>query len=228
METHSSNQTLIIPVDPEHGALRATLLLTFLALLVICFAVFNALIPSVGLNILALIAGFAAAAALSYFVIEPFLKRRWPSGRTVEFDQEAIRIVRHQTIQRSINTREPFSILLWNFKIRQRRNRVPAGWFVVACALEQDDSYLPVYTLASPEQTQSLASLARFVTLIAAKPGRKGEVRQESLRVAGEQRRLRLAESHRWAEGAEMTPQDFQRFITQLQEQFPQWMPLNR
>lgn len=227
MEPNSRQPILNIPVDPEHGRLRITLLLLFILLVGVSFSVLNTFIPSAGLNILALLGGFAVAAALSYFVVEPFLKRRWPSGRAVEMDGDAIRIIQHGAVQRSVNVREPFSILLWNFKIKQRRNRVPAGWFVVACALEQDDAYLPVYTLASPQQMEMLTALARFVTLIPEKTGRSSEVRQESLRVAGEQRRLRLAESHRWAEGAEMSLADFQQFIQRLHEHFPQWVPLN-
>jgi hypothetical protein len=47
----------------------------------------------------------------------------------------------------------------------------------------------------------------------------------DSLRVAGEQRRLLTAEQHRWHDGAEMQLSDFEQFIRRLQGQFPQWFP---
>jgi hypothetical protein len=120
------------------------------------------------------------------------------------------------------------SILLWQFRIKNRRNRVPAGWFVLACALEQDDYYLPVYTLASPEQSKALNEKARFAGLISDKDLKAKDARQDTLRVTGEQRRLRLAESHRWADGAELNLPDFEQFLARLHTQFPQWMPLDR
>ena len=50
---------------------------------------------------------------------------------------------------------------------------------------------------------------------------------REDLRLAGEQRRLRDAENHRWMFGAEMTPPDFITYLTRLNTQFPEWMPVN-
>jgi hypothetical protein len=228
MEQSVSTTTVTFPVDPEHGALRSVIFGLFFALWVIGYIVVSALIPTEGLNIVAGIAGFGLAALLVSLVIAPAVRKRWPSGRVLQVDDQQIQLVKRDTTQKTINANEPMSILLWNFKIRQRRNRVPAGWFVMACALEQDDSYLPVYTLASPEQAESLGKAARFTTLISDKDSKAKNVRQDTLRVAGEQRRLRLAETFRWTEGAELSFADFEQFVARLNSQFPQWMPLNR
>jgi hypothetical protein len=93
---------------------------------------------------------------------------------------------------------------------------------MVACALEQDETYMPVYTFLSPEQFDSLGAPGQFVML----QSKKERQRQGAdMRLAGEQRRLHTAESARWMSGAEMTHEDFMSFIRHLQERFPQWMP---
>jgi hypothetical protein len=95
------------------------------------------------------------------------------------------------------------------------------GWFVVACGLEQENNYLTVYTFMSPEQVNAPAITSRFKMLL---PNKEAD---KDLRLAGEQRRLRSAEEHRWMHGAEMNAADFETFVAQLEKQFPRWMPVN-
>jgi hypothetical protein len=130
-------------------------------------------------------------------------------------------------VQDKINAQEPFSVLMWRFQTK-KRSRVPKGWFVIACALEQNDTYLSVYTFASPGDAELLQKRFKFTTLASEKEANAKDVRQDSLRFAGEQRRLRLAETFRWNSGAEMSLADFETFIARLNGQFSQWMPLNR
>jgi hypothetical protein len=213
--------TLTIPVDREHGALRLIIVVAFVGLWIIGFSISNALIVSEGLNIIAGIIGIVVSAA-GVRLLEPFLKTKWPSGRAVQIDQTGVRLTVRDRVQDEVKANEPVSVLLWRFKVK-RRGRVPKGWFVIACALEQNDNYLPVYTFASPAQTDSLNNKARFTELLAEKSLK--DVKHDSLRVAGEQRRLRLAEAHRWNNGAEMTLEDFEQFFERLNGQFPQWIP---
>ncbi len=220
--------SLTFAVDPEHGGLRSAVFGSFFAIWIIGYAVLNTLIPSEGLNLIAGAFGFGLAALLVSRIIEPFLRKNWPSGRVLQITSDYVRLARRDHVQVEIKAHEPMSILLWQFRIKNRRNRVPAGWFVLACALEQDDYYLPVYTLASPEQSKALNEKARFAGLISDKDLKAKDARQDTLRVTGEQRRLRLAESHRWADGAELNLPDFEQFLARLHTQFPQWMPLDR
>jgi hypothetical protein len=216
---------LNIPVDTEHSALRFSILAIFVVVLVVAFYIANTLIASAGFNIIAGVIAFAAAGICARLA-ESYLKQKWPSGRELVIDASGIRMTSKGQPQITVNAAEPMSLMFWRFKIK-RRTRVPKGWFVVACAVEQDDEYLTAYTLASPEQADTLNKLVNFVVLLPEKDA-KGAGKQDSLRVAGEQRRLRTAESHRWEHGAEMTFPDFERFVTRITEQFAQWMPLNR
>lgn len=219
--TIENSGTTIFSVDAEHGGLRISIVFIFVAIWLGLFVVLNSLISSEGVNILAIIVSFAATALITQ-QIERLLKTRWPSGRAVEVQPDQIRIVKRNQIQHEINPEQRVNVLLWRFKIA-RRSRVPKGWFMVACALEQEDHYIPVYTFMSPDEFDKLNATPHFPLLQSKKELEKEG--RENMRLAGEQRRLHIAENIRWMEGAEMTTDDFKQFITRLQEQFPQWMP---
>jgi hypothetical protein len=216
--THTTASTTYA-VDAEHGALRLGVVIVFIVVLIFSYIFLNVLIPNDGLNILALIGSFVFTAVFTQ-QIERVMRQRWPSGRTVSISHNHIQLKKDKGAQHSIDPARQVNVLLWRFKI-SRRSRIPKGWFMVACALEQDDTYLSVYTFFSPEQCDQLRLENRF-TLLTGKKDREGHT---DLRLAGEQRRLHIAEQARWLEGAEMNQDDFQSYIRQLQEQFPQWMP---
>jgi hypothetical protein len=215
------SDVLEIDVDREHGGLRMSMIAIFIGLWVVTFAITNSLIPSAGFNIIAGLLAFVAA-GLGGRLLEPLLKQRWPSGRVVHVNADGVQLAYRGSTQEHIRSNDTVSALLWRFKI-DRRSRVPKGWYVVACALEQDDRFLAVYTFASPDNMTELNKLAKFSDLLSDKATKNA--RQDSLRIAGEQRRLRLAEQHRWNDGAEMTYDEFARYIERLNMQFPQWLP---
>jgi hypothetical protein len=218
--------SLNLAVDSEHGALRLSVVLLFIATWIITYAIANALISSEGFNLIAIIIAFVTSALIAR-TSEKALQQRWPSGRNVEIDENGVRVLSKGAIQNDIHASEPFSVLLWRFQTK-RRSRVPKGWFVIACALEQDDNYLAVYTFTSPELAETLQQKYRFTTLASEKDATAKDTRQDSLRFAGEQRRLRLAETFRWNHGAEMSLEDFEQFLSRVDGQFSQWMPANR
>lgn len=221
----NQNTPVTIAVDNEHGALRFVIVIIFIIGWLISYIILNAVIPNEGLNLIAIIVSFGITAVITQ-QIEKALKKRWPSGRTVQINQRNIKIVDKDGKQQSIDGDQQVNVHLWRFTIK-RRSRVPKGWQMIACALEQDEAYLPVYTFMSPDQFDKLKNNSRFTTLVSQKEATKstGGIGQTDLRLAGEQRRLHTAENARWMNGAEMNAEDFQNFIKQLQIQFPQWMP---
>lgn len=211
-------------VDTEHGALRLTIMGIFVAGWLIAYMIFNALIPNQGLNVIAIVISFVIT-ALGTQQIERALKQRWPSGRTITLDGSTIKLIDRNGGQ-EIDAEKQVNVLLWRFAIK-RRSRVPKGWYMVACALqqvEQEETYLAVYTFMSPDAFDALKT-GHFTLLVSQKESEKAEGSRNDLRLMGEQRRLHMAEAARWMNGAEMTNDDFVKFIRQLQEQFPQWMP---
>jgi hypothetical protein len=222
-DTVLDSSRLAIPVDSEHGGIRLVVVGIFIASTGIVYAIVNALVINEGLNIIALFTAFVAAGLIARFS-ETALQKRWPSGRMVEVDEQRVQLVNKGTVQLEISAEQPGSVLLWRFQTK-RRSRVPKGWFVLASALEQDDNFLPVYAFASPADAARIEKTFHFINLTSEKEAKAQNTRPDSLRFAGEQRRLRLAETHRWTNGAEMSLPDFETYIMRLNGQFQQWMP---
>ncbi|MBL8116061.1 MAG: hypothetical protein JNJ78_00915 [Anaerolineae bacterium] len=208
-----ASDTLIVPVDRDHSRLRFSIAIIFVILWIGTFAILNSIMQSEGFNLIAGILGLIVA-IVGGRLIEPILQRRWPSGRTFHLSETGARLMLHDTVQSQIKSDETANVLLWQFKI-PRRSRMPKGWYVVACALHQGDTYLPFYTFASPEISARLNRAVRFTELESQKKN-PDKARVESLRAAGEQRRLLTAEEHRWHDGAEMGAEDFERVMQKL------------
>ncbi len=220
MNSPQEPEKLQLQLDPEHNGLRLGMVGLFVAILVIVFLIANTLIASNGFNLLAGIVAFAVAAIVTR-LSDPLLKRRFPSKRGLELDANGARMMLGDQVQSDIRADATANVHYWSFKI-PRRGRMPRGWHVVACALQQDDTYLAVYTFASPAQTEELKKLRQFTELHSEKE-KASAAKAESLRLAGEQRRLRLAEEHRWHDGGELTTADFEKFIKRLNELYVRW-----
>jgi hypothetical protein len=219
-----NSSTLQLRVDPEPVAMRLTLV--------------GILIISVVIGYLALseIFGLGACSLLSIFgaliigagvlqLSERLIKPRWKSNRFVKLSDEALYIQKGDEQRQVIDPREDVNVHMWCFEIR-RRSRVPKGWYVVATALEQDDVYLPVYTLASPDSLSKMRFSSHFTQLEPQQGGGPRVNRQDrDLRLSGQQRRLLMAEGARDMEGVEMVVEDFEAYLNWLQARFPQWMP---
>lgn len=216
------HEALTIPVDAEHGGIRLVVLFAFIAAWLIGFSAVNILIISEGLNIMALTAGFIAGAVVA-IPLERYLKGRWKSGRVAIIDEQGIRFEKRGTVQSHIHAEDSASVVFWRFEV-QRRTRIPKGWSMIACALESEGRFLAVYTFVSPSTLETLPGSDRYKKLISRKESAKaGDMRGE-MRLAGEQRRLLEAETHRWMEGAEMTLEHFQTYLTTVETRFPEWM----
>jgi hypothetical protein len=220
MNSSQELEKLQLQVDREHSGLRLGMVGLFVAILVIVFLILNSLITSEGFNLLAGLIAFAVAAVVTR-LSDPIFKRMWPSKRSLQLDANGARMVMNDRIQSDIRADATANSHYWSFKI-PRRGRMPRGWYVIACALQQDDTYLAVYTFASPDQTEALKKLKQFTELHSEK-SKASAAKAESLRLAGEQRRLRLAEEHRWHDGGELTPADFETFIKRLNELYERW-----
>lgn len=207
------------PLDPEHGRLRLAMLLGFAGVWLLAFLVGRALFGGEGAAIIVPVAGFILAALVTQ-QFERWLKPRWPSGRSVSIGDGRIRLLRRGEEQEALRIDQTVNVLTWCFRI-SRRARVPKGWYMVACALEQDERYIPVYAFLSPKDFERLRASGRFMQL----QGRKERRQDGDLRLAGAQKRLHSAEQLRWLQGGEMSAADFSAYLRHLQRRFPAWMP---
>lgn len=202
-----------MPVDAEHGGKRAVGCATLLVGFLLPLAIIVAVMPDGWL--IGIVVGFAVAAAAASLT-ERLLRNRWPSGRALSVNTASIRLLKHANVEEAINAEQHVNAMLYHFVVK-RNSRVRKGWHVIVLTLEQDDTYIPVYTFASPEQFEALAQRPLFHLLERPK--------DESLKSAGMMRRLYTAETYRSMHGAEVTLDEFTQLLNTLQEQFPHWMP---
>jgi hypothetical protein len=210
-------QPFVLSVDPEHAGLRLAIVGLFIATAVILYTVIGLLTPAAeGINLLAVGGGLAGAAIMTQ-VADGFFKQRWKSGRVLRIVGDKIQLAVKDKVQREIDGSQHVNVLLWRFEIN-KRTRIPKGWYMIALALQQDDLYLPIYTFVSPEDYNTLAYNKQYVML-------QKQPDEKDMRLAGQQRRLRMAEDARWIEGGEMSKDDYVTYVNRLRHQFPEWMP---
>jgi hypothetical protein len=226
MTSLTDQSTRVFRVDAEHGALRLSILVAFGIAWAIAFLIISALVPGQGLNLLAILLSFVAAYIVSLF-LERTLKGRWHSGRAVEIDAQGVRLTEKGVTQEEMRADQEVKVLLWRFDINKRA-RVPKGWSMLACALEEDERYLPIYTFMSPSVLEEFEHRDRFKRLASKKdkPAATQSLREDAsstLRLAGEQRRLAAAEQHRWMHGAEMSSDDFKAYLSLISNLHVEW-----
>lgn len=214
------DQNTVYQVDVELGGQRILVPLIFITSWIAGYVVVAALIPGEGLNLIAIAVGLVLAYGVTSLA-ERQLKRRFPSGRAVIIDDKGVRLRRKAQIEGEMRADQAVNQLWWRFTVN-KRSRVPKGWFMFACALEHEENHLTVYTFVSPKQIEQYHRAKAFTQLATRKETRG----KTDLRLAGEQRRLRDAESHRWLHGAEMSADDFIGYIEEINRRFPEWMPI--
>lgn len=210
---------VVFPVDPEHAALRLTVIASFFVVSILTYLIISVILPQDGFNLVGLVVGLGVA-TVTIQVIDAAFKRRWPSGRTLEIDEQGVRLALHGDVQSEIANTEAAQALMWRFEI-QRRARAPKGWYVVALALNQDDVYLPVYTFMSPQDFQAMPFNQFYTPLSKDKPLAEAA---NDFRAAGHERRLRTAEHARWNAGAEIDKANFHAYVEVLRRRYPQWL----
>lgn len=218
----SSPAPLVLPVDAEHGGIRAAGCATLFAMTLFSFFVLSLLLPHAALVnvLLALMMGAGAA-----YGTDRTLKGRWQSGRILTADARTIQLTQNQRQEMHIAAGQQVNVLPWRFTV-SRNGRVKKGWYVVALGLEQEDLLLPVYTFLPPEEFEKLPLADQFTLLVREdknEAAMTGSARE--MKAAGQQRRLREAEKMRSVMGAEVTPEQFTAYIAYLQAHYPHWMP---
>lgn len=204
-----------IPVDPEPFNLRLIMIGILVVSAIIGYFIIGLLVQASGFNLIAIF-GAIVVGAVTLQLVEKPLKQRWPRTRFINISPDSITVTHGDTTFREIDPRQQVNVYKWYFTV-ERRSRVPKGWFVVGCALEQDELYLPVYMLVDPKSFEPIRN--QFAQLQS-----KKKVNND-LRLAGQQRRLHVAESARGLDGSEMSIDDFKLFLTTLETYFPRWMP---
>jgi hypothetical protein len=224
MTSQDNSQILRLPVDPEPTSLRFIVLASFLAGFAGGNLLGDALFRWGTCTLLSFGLGIAVGLVVM-LITEKLVKPFWKSNRWVRVTNDEIAFLQGETVKRSVNPIQQVNVTQWRFTIK-RRSRAEKGWYVVAIALEQDDIYLPVYTIMPPERFEALTKSGQFSELtIRREDVLKNKVDGNDLRLAGLQRQLYIGETARGIDGVEMLPDDFETYLSWLQDHFYRWMP---
>jgi hypothetical protein len=207
----SSQHEHVFPLDIEHGGIRLALPVLTVIGFVVGYVGSSAVIDTMKLD--------ASAGCISFFVgglvavitsllADRFLKRIWPSKRTLALNPERVRLQdqRKNREDVQIDWGGDLSMLAWRFEVSRRSSRIPKGWYMLGIQLTQGETDLTLYTFMSPKDAELLPTYRRFVPLQSRAAINKG---QGTLREISEQRRLLKAEDARWMDGAEVRREDF-------------------
>ena len=213
---------LKIPIDPIHGGLRVAVFGSFVGAGIVGFVAGIYLIPN--LAILAFVIAGASAAGTSMGV-ESLLKDKWQSGRELVADAERIALTKNSKIESVIDPTQQVNVLLWRFDVKKEGPRAKKGWKLLGMGLEQDGNYVVIYTAAPVEDYENMPLSGRFVKLERDKKEKKSDLSSaNTMRRAGEQKRLHEAEVVRQIIGGDMFFEQFVETIEFMQTQYPNWM----
>lgn len=222
--TQDNSRSLHLTVDPEPASFRLAVLFGFLGGLIGGVLISDMIFRWGTCSLVGLGIGIAIGTVMT-IIIEKFLKPLWKSNRFIRVNSDEIAFLRGERITRAINPRQQVNVTQWRFTVK-RRGRAEKGWYVVAIALEQDDVYLPVYTLISPEQYEAMDKADQFTELTLRREDFiKKSVKGDDIRLSGTQRQLYTAETARGLDGVEMLPDDFNTLLRYLHDNFYRWMP---
>jgi hypothetical protein len=212
---------LILLADPVPNTIQLYALFAFAVGAIATYFVTSTLFELGSCSLLGVVFSVMGGATASY-ITEYILQKTWKSDRFLHVTDSKMSFVFADKEARAIDPSQEIRVTAWYFAIK-RRSRVPKGWMVVGLALEQDDVYLPVYALVSPQTFEDMESRPLFHHLEGSR--RDYKVSSETARLAGEQRRILIAETARSIDGVELFADDFERLIAHLQSRFPAWMP---
>lgn len=178
------------------------------------------------------------AAAFLLWLIDPVLKRFFPSGHKLSVDLQAD-VMSHLfegDVQVELDNRPDWQLTRWNFKMGRfvksgRERQIPRGWYCVAMLLTSGSKELVVFSYMQPRKQRALTRLANWEeismyetiedsgrgarNLPVMRPPTVSDAIPGKLLV-GEQGPIWLAERKRRQHGLEMTPKDFKQLFEYL------------
>ncbi len=236
--TSSDTNPIVIRADQEHSALQGVVMALLLAAMVLVYFLLRSLsssvAPSSGFGgIFSCIASFPLSLLLVW-PVEQWLKKMWPSGRSVRIDSQGVIAARSADSETTIAWSEPITPLNWAFTLSGykrggRERRVPKGWHCLATELRYGEKQITVFTYMPPKKSAALQAGASsdhpfrqidpaelHPSGLTSKMGPPTRPELPSKLIAGKDGRYWLAERRRWSEGLELTPSDFEQFTKEV------------
>ncbi|MDT8306266.1 MAG: hypothetical protein RRC07_10040 [Anaerolineae bacterium] len=236
MTSSSPRKPIILNADPEHAGLRLAVLAVLGTSLIAAFFLLRTALESVAPelgapSILACLGALPLAMVIGA-AVEAVLKRTWASGRRLLVSEDELRLQRPESPDVVLNLRQVVNETWWHFALKGyqrggRERRAPDRWHCVAGQLQQEGSRIVVFTFVPPQRVEAWEADTPFYRLHPAevydtsmRSRMGGPVRPEipTEVIASESGRTWLAERHRWQQGVELVPDDFELLLAALRE----------
>ncbi len=212
-------------VDPIHSKIRLASLLALavggvLGYLLIVPAILSIVPGLLEWAFCLRVIGAMGVGLLASWLTERILAPIWPSGRSLEVNDEGVILHESKEEQTTVTWKEPIQITTWHFKVQQGGTAVSRGWHCVACLLAQENRWIAAYSFVKPRLLEDLSGWPAFKEF---PPQRRPSLFQREQVQEMPSEELRIAERYRWNEGCELTPEDFTALMATVAERVPDW-----
>jgi hypothetical protein len=227
----------VLHADQEHASVRFLILAILVIVFIVAFLILNSLISNITGSIVAEYAlvlsctGGLMIGLVFAGIAEYILKRTWPSGHGVVYDDEEAEVklpggksVTLEWSRRYWATKWYFSLI--GYPRGGREKRLSARHYCLACQIQQDESRFIIYSYLPPEKAEEWLENGYFQEI------NPGQYYENSLFrkwfsspdrpdipasvLTGKKGSYWMAERRRWTEGIELTPDDFELFMNEL------------
>lgn len=238
MAVSSSNVTTL-HADQEHDAIRYLVLVVLLIGFCLGFTLVGGLLRLLLAGsewydystVLACLGALPVGIGLTALA-EYYLKRVWPSGRSLQIDEGGVTLKRPNTDDRLIEWDKRFNVLRWTFGLKGyprggKERRVPASWLCLGLQLHQDETKMLLFTFMPPKKAERILEKYNFNVLDPSdiygnswreKLSMPSRPEIPSSVIAGRDGRYWLAERNRWYDGLELTAADFETLLERIGE----------
>ncbi|MEM9777421.1 MAG: hypothetical protein AAF902_22775 [Chloroflexota bacterium] len=223
-------------LNQDHRTISIIVPIFLLVFIVVGYRLFYRFLPSIlggQSSDYILIAGVFSifASAFLLWVIDPLLKRFFPSGHKLDFDPNAGTLAHsfEEDVQIELSDQPNWQVIHWNFRMGRfvksgRERQIPRGWYCMAMLLSSNAKELVVYSYMQPRKQRGLSVLADWEEISmyeTIEDSGRGSRNLPVMRpptvsdsipgklLVGEQGQIWLAERKRRDSGLEMTPKDF-------------------
>lgn len=236
-----NDDSIVLYADQEHSGLRTAVFVLLFITLVLVYLAIRALIVALNPEGLpdftfAMACGGAFPIALGIvWLAEKVMKKYWPSGRSVTLTNDGMMVQAESGKPKRISLASEPTALFWTFSLKGwqrggRERRVPRNWVCLAAQIQASKNRAIVYSYLPKNKAQKWLDLkegqVKFYEIFpkevydnSISSRLKGPSRPEipAAVLTGKSGSYWLAERHRWQEGFELPPKEFEQFMNHVQ-----------
>ena len=226
-----------IHVNPEHGGLRAVVVLSLIIGAILGFAFIRQILGIINdgfpdYTILASCIGSIFVALITIWAVERILKRTWHSGQKIELDERGLTLVNRIENDMVLKWQGELSDRHWTFGLSgfnraARESRLPKSWVCLSSMIQDGEKRLVTFTYLPADKAElfingtvgnlpfhSIDPLEVYDSNIRMRVGPTFHPAIPPSILTGSNGRYWLAEKRRWESGFELSPKDYETFVT--------------